>query len=538
MKSPIIKKIDGYIYVSFTFLIENGFNKGTLNNLISKYRNGDSLAFITHKDSKSQKKFIQYKSIPLKHLQKHNLPSEEEDLEKILNSSLPKKLNSVTNRELDFIMEQTWLQKTYWVQYVPHYKDYFTDSEQIVLYSKTHAVIALILKCKDRNIWSMKDMFYSYMKLSKAIFKTSNLKYFYEKINDCNKKGIPETLVHNFRINGREPYKAIPIIKGIIKSYYVRKKCYSISIITTYVNTELGHRSLNKVSESTVRNICNDLEFKNRADSIRYGNKYAENKLLPYLSRVNTREIGDQYQCDTCKVNFPYKSGNEVKFLRVCAVMDQFSRKIVGYSFGEVENTILILEAIRNTFNKNEVIPRQLLIDNHSSYHSILFTNFEALIEEYGVVVRKARVRNPKDKGNVEVWFDKFQTNLLKDLYGNLGAGVKTYTDGKRMEEDVINVYYDKKNLSTLNRLKNILEEKIQAYNSSFLKLVDSSPNNLFENRKKNNSIKKFTKPDISYLFDQYKKIKVKRSKIIFQVNGRKYHYCIFKFVNNKTVKM
>ena len=135
MKSPIIKKIDGYIYVSFTFLIENGFNKGTLNNLISKYRNGDSLAFITHKDSKSQKKFIQYKSIPLKHLQKHNLPSEEEDLEKILNSSLPKKLNSVTNRELDFTMEQTWLQKTYWVQYVPHYKDYFTDSEQIVLHS-------------------------------------------------------------------------------------------------------------------------------------------------------------------------------------------------------------------------------------------------------------------------------------------------------------------------------------------------------------------------------------------------------------------
>lgn len=521
-KEARIKIIDGNYFFSKDFLLSNGLKKSTLYKKLKKANQGDSLHYQNVKIDKTT--WIYFKSIPKLDLDKYKLPQSEKEL----SSYIIYNKKDYHSTELDKMFYFTWIEESLWIQYLPYYKEYYFDINIRNQYAKTHAIIQLIINYKNKRTYSLKQLFESYKTLKYVTFQTLDYKYFTKKIKLCMDNSIPETLIHDHLLNGRDNYRAIPLIVNRVKFYYLNNiSRYSQRKICELVNEDLILRGLEPISLSTISRICRDPEIRNKADIIRLGKSYADNNINPYLTRKKASKIGELYMMDSTPLNFMYKTDeNEISRLTLCAIIDVCSRKIVGYSFDNSENSKMICNALKMAFKENEVIPREILIDNGSSYSSDYFKALKFKLNEYGTNIRKARLKNPKDKGHIEGWFSKFQTEFLNILHGSLGDGIKTKRVGGRPDDELIAAYSRLKNMDTKIILIKKIEDCIKEYNNSYHNSIKTTPNKKFKDLKKQD-VEVFNEKDISILFGLRKEIKVKNSMILFKYKKEKYHYTI-----------
>lgn len=537
MKLGYLNIVDSNVYVSSSLLIDNGLNRRTLLNYISKYNQNKSFKYANFKDDNGLR-WILYDSIPINIIKKLGLPLNSKKLQSILKNAVPENhKKSINSNSLDFYFTQTFNNNNYWNEYIPIYKEYFSDIEVIHNYSRTHAVVELMLNLrKNKKVFPLTDIFKAFQKLPKVTFKIKNFDYFCRKLKKFS-NGIPEELVHDFKINGREPYKVNEITRSLIKFYYSNSKVYTLSQIYSIVNHNLENRGLQKISRTTVSNICN-IELKNKADILRYGRKYAEDKILPYLTRDSVKQICDLYEIDCTKVNFPFLQDGNIKYLVLCAIIDVCSRKIVGYKFAESENFELINSTIKMALEKHSLLPKNILIDNHKAYYSNNFNKLKLKLQEYGVVFRYAKVGNAKDKAHIESWFSKFQIQYLNGVYGFLGEGIKSKRLNVRKNEEMISEFMKKKNLVNKEELIKLISKKIEVYNDSFNNSINSIPAKVFNREKNNehNNFNKINKYDLVYIFGEKKKLKIINSKLEIKSLGSKYSYTIWNTQNANKV--
>ena len=182
-----------------------------------------------------------------------------------------------------FLFQLIWEGTENWASYLPLYRPYYLNFETCCQFAKTHAIINQMLVMKRERLYTIKELFHAYMRLPLVTYRAGNLRYFYKKMQSCEQGTIQEELLHDFKINGRIPYKANPVVEWLVQSYYISPKRYSISMVHRLANLELTCRGMDKISRSTVSNICNKKEFQNKADLIRYGAKNAERNLIRYL---------------------------------------------------------------------------------------------------------------------------------------------------------------------------------------------------------------------------------------------------------------
>ncbi len=519
-KEATVKIINNSYFLSINFLLSHGFKCSTLYRKLLKAKKGSSSYYQSLKIGKTT--WIAFESIPKLDIDKYALPSKEEEIKAYV--EIRNEIKRIPELERSFYW--TWLEESLWVQFIPYYKEYYLDINLRNQFAKTHAIIQLVIDLKNKNTYHLKQLFDAYQTLKYCVFKTPDYKYFSKKINNCIAQGISETLMHSNIIKGRKPYRVTPLIISRIKFYYLNKNSrYSQIKIQELVNEELILRGLNPISLSTVSRICRDPELRNRADIIRLGKSYANKHINPYLARKSATKLGELYMVDSTPLNFLYKDDKgEVSRLILCAIIDIFSRKIVGYSFDESENSRMICEALKQAFQSNYIIPNQILIDNASSYSSAHFKDVKRKLNEYGVSIRSARLKNPRDKSYIEGWFSKFQKEFLNIMYGSLGDGIKTKRKGGRPDDEVISTY--NKNLENRKSLVKRIKEQINQYNETFHNSIKMSPNMKFNSTKYEYETV-FNEKDISYLFGLRKEIMVKNSKVIFTNNGIQHHYTI-----------
>lgn len=527
---PYSKKINGNLCVSSGFLVGNGFNMATLNNHFTKYKKGSAVTYSFHKDPVTGTKWVVYESIPPKALSRLKLPEKPEELQKILENSIPEvqepALSSTTR---DF--QRCWYVGN-WIHFYPEYEGYMLSRHVRTLFAKTHYIIAYIIRLKRHETFPLKELYQSYMRLPNAVFKTKSYKYFSAKIKKCEVNGIAETLVHGFRIYGRKPYKVTPEVKKLIRNYMYSPMRHSTTKIYRMVNQELACKKLPGVSESTVRRICSDRELVNRSMHLRYGTAYAENNLLPFMDRKEVENVGDLYVIDSTRLNFPYFTDGKTNYLWLCAMIDACSRKIVGYSFGNSENLQMINECLKSAFSTNPLRPRQILCDNHGSFRNIEFLTLESKLIDYGVQIRRARKRNPRDKGHVESWFATLQEKYLSARMGFLGEGIKTKRKDGRVGPEMERLILSKDWSVSKDQVMKWVSADIHSYNEEFHQTMKGVPSIIYRAETKN-AIRAFHRNDISLLFGRSKKIKVKNGKIRFMHLKRRYTYQIW---NTETI--
>ncbi len=412
---------------------------------------------------------------------------------------------------------------------------FFLDTKNRITFAKTHSLISDCIKLKSSKNYNIKLIHKVYMQFKEAIFWTENYEYFTQKLLLAQKDDIPSTLVHDFKRFGRNSYKLSDLAKKSIKYYYMNPKNYNRVQITEMVNEELISRGFKKISYSSVCLYLKNNKIQNQLDILRKGEEFSKNNLLPYLTRNEPAEIGDLYQVDSTRINIPYYSSDEGKicYLYLCVIMDVFSRKIIGHSFSESENYIMIMESLHKAFKEFKIIPKQIVIDNHSGYRKKEFLTFKEKVANYGVHVRAASPRNPRDKGHVERWFSTFQSYYLNRIFGNLGFGIKTKTAGKRAYKELEQYYKHYNNLRDKQGLVDVIAKAINSYN---LKKVNELDYSRFLHKKE-----VFTSYKIADLFYSSKRIKISRSMVRIQINKRVYTYTINNLnlsnsLNNKTI--
>ncbi|WP_366944306.1 DDE-type integrase/transposase/recombinase [uncultured Aquimarina sp.] len=219
---------------------------------------------------------------------------------------------------------------------------------------------------------------------------------------------------------------------------------------------------------------------------------------------------------------------NNLKFLHLCVMMDVFSRKIIGFSFSESENHIMIIECIKMAFERYKLIPKHIIHDNHSAYKSQEFKKLSNCLDDYGVILRNSTPGNPKDKGHVERWFNSFNSYYLNRLIGNLGEGIKSKTEGGRAPYELEILYKSKPFLRNKELLIKTVSALIKEYNSK--KEEDHSF------KQSNIKFRQFKEWDIAKLFYRSGLRKVRRSMIFITIGKKNYSYTITDFqLANKT---
>jgi len=508
----LIKTINEKLYLSSEYIVEKGMNRRTLANYISMYNKGQSLSYSFIKNDLTSEKWISFESIPLKILRKFNIPISKNDLTKEI-ESLMESESQKKQREIWLILSNAWNNPTVWRQYVPSYSEYYLDKGKRTLFAKTHSLFNNSIIMKKSGVYSLINIHKVYLKFKEAIFWTDKYDYFTKKIKFAQDQGITDTLLHDFKKFGRNNYRLTPLVKKRIIFYYVNPKKYSRKQITEMVNLELIERGLKSISYQSVTLFLRNNEFKNRHDILRNGKEYAYNKLFPYITRKEPEHIASLYQIDSTRLNLPYNGDDgKIRFIYLCVIMDVFTRKIIGHSFSQSENHLLIINCLKMALEEFKYIPKQIVVDNHSSYSSNEFNSISSKMEDYGVCVRKSKPYNPRDKGHVERWFKTFSSYYLNRLIGNLGFGIKSKLEDSRAAKSLERFYLKPKNLRSKKQLCELVSKLISQYNVD----VQSKRKTII-----NKAPKKFAAWQIAHIFYKNKKIKIRNSMLIMRVVSR-----------------
>ncbi len=520
-----LRVYQGKMHLSISFLIELGINKRTLENQISLAKKKKQFKFQVLKVD--NEKWILYESIPNRLLNKYKIYLEKHQIEEILLNDkkyVDDKEAFITFRKIRFILNNACTNPEYWMQFKPYYIDYLFDNDNWNLIAKTHSVFNEIIQLKRE--YKIIDIYNAYRTLKSVIFQTKNYKYFTQKILKAEREGIDETLIHDFKRFGREPYKLTPLIENRIKYYYALPRKYSYKKISDLVNNELISRNIKTISYSTVKRVISNQELKNIADPLRYGKQYAKDNIYSYITRKKPKNSGDVLEIDSTVLNFLLKDEkNEFYKLWLCAVIDVSSGKILGYSFDRSENTQMTLQSLKKSFQKLKVVPKMIVHDKHQCYLSKKFETILSKMSDFGIITRQCKPRNPRDKGHIERWFDTLKSGYLKYEIGYIGDGITSSREGGRVNSDLERLYSKIPFIKSEDEVKRLVSLKIKEYNNSVL-TKGKSPNQLFKKQFDSNRIK-FIKGNLSYIFLEEKLTTVRNSKILIKQQGHTYTYPI-----------
>ena len=519
-------KIDGdQVFVTREFLTDRFIPSATIESAIGNGPARGSSDYVHYFDRGADRLWINYASIPAGDLERHGLPADSRTLVRILCDACSEG-EGAADVSLLFLLNITWHVERYWIGLVPFYRPYHIDAPKVEKLAKTHAVLDTLLTLAKEKRYTVRTLYFTYMRMPHVYFKAGSLSYFYRKMRAFREHGIAEVLVHNFTRYGREPYKIDDKVKALIKRHYISKKRYKVCMIHKLVNSDLMSRGMTGISRSAVSKVVNDPEFRNRADFIRLGRGYAEKNVLPYLKRSKVREVGELYQIDGKDVHIKAKMGGSVVKVWMFVVMDCASRKVVGHDFGTSENSLMVLSSLKMAFERERLVPGHIVYDRHSVSKGVMYRDFKSKARDYGIAMRECRDGNPKDKGHVENWFGHFAIYHLSRIKGFLGHDIKSGTVGGRADRDTERLYGLGAEMRTFGDVASVLRKEIALYNGEASGADGMSPDKIFDNGRKK-AKKKFRSHQLAHLFGLEKKLTVRRGMIGFRHNGNWMSYTV-----------
>ena len=202
----------------------------------------------------------------------------------------------------------------------------------------------------------------------------------------------------------------------------------------------------------------------------RYGQQEA-NKKMPNASLKSANYVHQQWQMDGFTLPF---WGAKFKRLTLVRLQDSCSKKIVGYSIGESENTVLIMDALKDAVNKTGCIPFEVLTDNHAFNQTNEAKNLQQLFKNKGCVW--TITQNPQHKAIIER-YNQHLDNYFKSYFGYLGQGIRSKGIEAHPKPELIDRYC--KDFIEDNEVKAIVVDVIETFNSTPLS-NGKSPNQLF----------------------------------------------------------
>ncbi len=313
--------------------------------------------------------------------------------------------------------------------YVDHRKHYLAyGSDKARAYAKKYAVWAKLVQLREKHTVAV--LFAAYDTLEpKAYASPQSFGNTLRDAIEADKAGKLIEFVRHGNHGNKNAKDTLPEHECLVRLLVSMGKGFESPYICEKVNwmcDELGIAK--KIKVDWVKKYLARPDVMFATDGYRYGLDRVR-KELPYLALESALFANDQWQLDGWHVPFVHpeqvtnRAGRTVMSLQrlvVFVVRDAHSRKLLGYAFGDTENTALILKALRQAVQATGKVPAELVVDNHSFNQTAEIAYLKQGLEDLGT--EWTVTMNPQHKAIVERYFNLFDERFCKPVQGWIGG--------------------------------------------------------------------------------------------------------------------
>ncbi len=277
------------------------------------------------------------------------------------------------------------------------------------------------------------------------------------------------------------------------------------------------------------------LQTKITITASRRGKKYATAKMLPYAGLIQALHAYDQLQVDGWNppVLIKNKDGKFRKWVLVLA-MDAYSKKIVGFSYAETENTLSIMAAIKNAIDSTESLPAEMVMDKHSfnqTKEAAYFKDETAKLGMHFTVTSNPQYKNIIERRN------RMLDAHFREYPGYVSEGIKSRSRDAGVSQELMDEYI--KNPVTELELKALCCKVVAEYNNTVIEKAGKTPNQLFEESETPNRIV-LTMAERMRVLTAQSEAKINNNQITKVIGGIKHEFQLpadlYSSWNNQTV--
>ncbi|MBX2916429.1 MAG: transposase family protein [Cyclobacteriaceae bacterium] len=498
----------GNLYLSYTFLrtyVSQKTIEDWKQRKVGKRRYSDGQAF------------IEYHSIPKKTRSK--LPPEP---------SLKATLKSQNyNQEADHyfhLLEKAFIND--FSKYIPHYKqDKRLTTSQITHCAKLRAVWEKIFQFNNGYERGLNEhLFNAFNRLFDKKYSTLGA---FNVVKSKAKKEI-DTVVIDTRWFREQHSDVDPRIQLLTKTLCSDGVNHTATYIHAKVIQYCIQEKLKAPSYSWVKKQVRIYELNPEIYASRFGKDKAFAKVQPYAKIISALNAGTQWQIDGWHLPFYYQGiykGKLTSYLRLVlvAVRDAHSKKIVGYSIAESEDTQSIINAIQDAVKNTGFLPHEIVSDNHSFNKTSEAKYFKAAIDSLGVTWNVDH--NPQRKSIAERYFRHLGEKHCKEYSGYIGQGIKSKEKSARPSQEYQDAHTKSSSWLTKEEIQLIGVAVVSKFNQVPLKSLGyRSPDHVHRDSEKPYVIP-VDLEDRLRLFTKTTDIKVTRGQINLIRGGVTYEY-------------
>ncbi len=391
--------------------------------------------------------FILYKSVPFRTRKK--LPA-------------PDKIISQEKKQTSHSKVSELLHHAFYYKYTSfkciYEKENAFTTEQITRFSKLHSVFQTIIDLKEKESFRHLTILHNaFNDLFPGKYKTKQA--FSQVILKACVDGIMSVAMDKrvFGNNDRSKRITTPQIDYIMQGLVACNGKFTNAVMLEKVNAyskQIGgvEYSLSWVKKHRREWLKNPEIYKSR-----YGATEAQ-KQLPYASLKNANYAHVQWQSDGVEIPF-WEDGFHKSVL--VFVIDNCSKKIIGYAIGNTEKSDVIKQAIRNAVINTGVLPFEIVMDKHAFTQTQAAFNFENLLKKVGGIL--TTTSNPRQKVIVERYIQNLNS-LFKNYEGYLGKSIRS----KSIEAITSNEQKSEfaKKFKTKNEVIAIVTQVVEEYNN------------------------------------------------------------------------
>jgi hypothetical protein len=530
-KAPLSKGIK--LFWSVGMLIKRyGVNEKTLRNGISKFMRGVSRYYHAFRDGDAI--MVDHESIPANVISKAKLPKDSKSAYDIVRAEYEMQEN--INRDVEFKNLKDALEDLYhnrWPSFLKFYLEKIQDQQERILYAKSHAIIDGVIKAQKER-WVSKLIYEAYSQVIRSeidavkepVFYTISPVYFWRKISECRKLGIPQTIIHDSRGVARE-YRVVMIgqIVAFARLLLRDDRRFTIRAIIKRIEAKFHV----KISDSSIKRIKKKNLDRQVLEYDSNGKAWSRQNGLPKITRFLAEGPGEQFQGDFYKLQFYCLRGKIIIRLWAFVVLDVFSKKIVGWALFEKPMAKQAKDAFKMAFVEHSILPEEIIVDNDPIYKRNIFKRFMRRINNLGVITTKAYPYLPTWKAEIESAFAVFQ-KLHSDKPWFIGEDIKSQNQkraGNPSTELRQELYRDKKNMLTESEMHTEFGKMVQEYNAmTNNRKKKVSPSDTYRMNKSKRTIKleDWMVPLLFWKAKPKKRIK-DDGRIDLQIDGAEYRY-------------
>lgn len=408
---------------------------------------------------------------------------------------------------------------------------YTLPAERCKEYAERWAVWVWILENYTRYHYSLEIFFTAYSKIFPNHFKGVHSKVAFKTFHGkCAKDGIEQWIIDKravTKIGHRRPQEQVLFLQTL----YTQSRKITAADAARKLAAAFGAKAMSK---SNVKIIFREFENNIELYAARYGAGAAQ-KQLPYASLRPADDRNTQWQIDGWTMPF---WGEKFQRYVLYLVRDNHSRKIVGWSIAETENTTMILEALEDAMRGTNVFPAEIVSDKHSFHKTEIAARLRAETERMGAIWI---VTINAQRNQLAERYNQYLDAICKDFAGYTGKNVTAKGKDARPSPEALTEMAKPSNWKTAEEIKAIAAYAVLEFNRGKMPALEGlSPNEKYE-ASENKKCFAISEAERVRLVRPIFAYKVERGQINVKVGAKKHEYqlpadLISKYNNKKLI--